>query len=81
MIKIISYVVIAFSTGNQIFYVGGLIFYAFSTGTKACVTAENFGWRAGSGDGPGGEAGSGGRWGWIFGVKNVLGEHSYVEFT
>ena len=28
-----------FSTGRQIFYIDGVIFHAFSTGTKACVTA------------------------------------------
>ena len=36
MIKIIFFV-----TGSQIFYIGGLIFYAFSKGTKACVTAAD----------------------------------------
>ena len=30
-----------FSTGRQIFYVSGRIFYAFLTGTKACVTAAD----------------------------------------
>ena len=29
-----------FPTGRQISYTGGLIFYAFSTGTKACVTVQ-----------------------------------------
>ena len=41
MVQIISYVLLHFSTGRQIFYVGGPIFYTFSTGTKACVTAAN----------------------------------------
>ena len=30
-----------FATGRQISFAGGLIFYAFSTGTKACVTAAH----------------------------------------
>ena len=30
-----------FSTGKQISYAGGLIFYAFSTETKACVTVAD----------------------------------------
>ena len=30
-----------FSTGRQIFNIGGLIFYSLSTGTKACVTAAD----------------------------------------
>ena len=29
------------STGRQIFYIGGLIFFINSTGTKACVTAAD----------------------------------------
>ena len=41
MIKIISYVVIAFATGRQISYIDGPIFYSFSTGKRACVTAAD----------------------------------------
>ena len=41
MIKIIIYIDIAFSTGRQIFYIGGLLFYINSTETKACVTAAD----------------------------------------
>ena len=47
MIKIISYVdptlILHFSTGRQIlvFYIGGLIFYRDTKGTKACVTAAD----------------------------------------
>ena len=40
-IKIISYVVVEFSTRRQIFYVGGLIFYRDPMGTKACITAAD----------------------------------------
>ena len=41
MIKIYPTLILHFSTGRQIFYVRGLIFYPFSTGTKACVTASD----------------------------------------
>ena len=43
MIEIIIHVDIAFFYWNrrQIFYIGGLIFYINSTGTKACVTAAD----------------------------------------
>ena len=40
MIKITLYV-IAFSTGRQIFYVGGLIFSRDAEETRACVTASD----------------------------------------
>ena len=41
MIKINPVLLLHFSTGRQIFYSGGLIFYVFSTGKKACVTAAD----------------------------------------
>ena len=41
MIQIISILILHFSTGRQIFCIGGLIFYTFSMGTKTCVTSAD----------------------------------------
>ena len=41
MIKIISMLILRFSTGRQIFCIGGLKIYTFSMGTKTFATSAD----------------------------------------